>query len=313
MKYTNKHNIPKAMVEAISKNTYDLNKLDPHIISVTSLINPPKIQLLKLRHNDEIEEDLGNNIFRLFGSAEHEVVGRINPDDRIIEKRFYIDTTSWEIFDKEQFKEHYKKFPDRIYIAGKPDLYDEKEKSVEDWKITSVYAIKDGAKDEWEEQINSYCWFIRKLKLKVKKLRINTILRDWRTSESKRIKDYPPIPYKSVIIPIWSSKDQQKFIEKRLAFYLHSQKLPDNKIKICSPEERWRTEEVYATYKGRNKRALKLFGTKKEAKKFMKNYFLKHCEKLKLEKREAVDKRCLDYCSVNIFCNYYKKNYEEEN
>ena len=30
-----------------------------------------------------------------------------------------------------------------------------------------------------------------------------------------------------------------------------------------------------------------------------------------LEERKSVDRRCVDYCLVNKWCNYYRENYEE--
>ena len=120
MKYTNKFGLPQSIVDAIQKDTYDVNRIDPNVISVTTLIKPPRIRQLTLRHWDEIEEDVSSNVWRLLGSAIHTVLERVDDKGRVIEKRL-----REEIGGK--------------VVTGRPDLYGEKEKVITDYKITSCW------------------------------------------------------------------------------------------------------------------------------------------------------------------------------
>lgn len=288
MRYTNRHNLPTSLKEAIKKETYDLPKLTRTTISVSGLNMPPRIRQLQLRHWNEIETDYSDNIWMLLGSAVHEVLGRINKKGRIIEERFTEPIVGFK-------------------ISGKPDLYDKEEKTVEDYKITSVWAVK-GEKPEWEQQLNCYAWFLRRLKYEVRALYINAILRDWNRSGLKYDPLYPPIPFKRVEVPLWSFGRQDQYIKERLQLHISESKKPDNKLVLCTPKERWATTQKYAVIKGKNKRATRVFETKKDAEDF-RHHLFGNGDRSRIEDRPGLDLRCKSYCSVANFCEYYKKTY----
>ena len=52
MRYTNKHNIPKEIVRAIHNDSYSRGDAE---ISVTGLLQPPRINLLRKKHDEKIE------------------------------------------------------------------------------------------------------------------------------------------------------------------------------------------------------------------------------------------------------------------
>ena len=54
MKITNKHNLPELVVNALTFDTYSRGESD---ISITQLIDSPRISLLERQHSDEIEQD----------------------------------------------------------------------------------------------------------------------------------------------------------------------------------------------------------------------------------------------------------------
>ena len=57
-----------------------------------------------------------------------------------------------------------------------------------------------------------------------------------------------------------------------------------------------------------SKTALRVLDTEEEAN----NYISLHGGDY-IEKRPGLDKKCMDYCSVCNFCNYYKENVEGKN
>ena len=218
MKYTNNFQLPQHMVEAIVQNTYDLAQNDPTTISITTMINPPRIRQLTLRHWADLEEDASSGMWRLLGSAVHEVMQRIDTKNRLIEERL-----------REKIM--------GITVAGRPDLYEEP--FINDYKITSVWAVKF-EKSEWVDQINCYAWFIRKLGFPVEQGFINAILRDWRSSEAKKYKGgYPPIPFKVIPVEIWKFGKQDDYVHDRIALHLNSETDTDEELPLCTDKERW--------------------------------------------------------------------------
>ena len=223
MIWTNKFNLPDSVAEAIKKNTYDVSRTDQNIISVTSLIGSPRIRQLTVRHWFNMTEDVSSGIWRLLGSAVHEVMGRISEDNRLIEERL-----SEEV--------------DGMIVTGKADIYDAKTESIQDFKVTSVYKVKTDVED-WENQLNCYAWLCRKAGFTVKKLFVNAILRDWSKGQSKRQKNYPPFAYKKLDIPLWTLKKQEKYIKERVKIHKEAASKADKDLPLCSDEERWSNEK----------------------------------------------------------------------
>ena len=67
---TNKFGLPKPF-ENIAKNpSYSKGKAH---ISATSLLNSPKIVTLLKKYDDELEQDVSDMIWSIFGSAVHKI------------------------------------------------------------------------------------------------------------------------------------------------------------------------------------------------------------------------------------------------
>jgi hypothetical protein len=219
MIYTNRNGLPKHLEEAIMKNTYDISKNDPNIISVTTLISPPRIRQLMLRHWDFLEEDVSDRLWALLGSSVHSVMERIGGDNRLIEERIAEDVMG-------------------IKVSGKSDLYDGADCSINDYKVTSTYAVKMD-KDEWVAQLNTYAWLFRKTGFVVNKANINAILRDWQRSKVGKWKDYPTQPFKTIPIELWDFQKQTDYVIDRVAEHLNAVNLADDDLPLCTEKERW--------------------------------------------------------------------------
>ena len=217
MKYTNNHDLPKHVVEAIVKNTYDVARDDMSVISMTQLINPPRIRVLSTRHWAELEEDVADNLWRLFGNTIHSVMERISQSGRFIEERLKEPVMG-------------------MTVVGRPDLFEEP--VINDYKFTSVWAV-NYEKIEWVHQINGYSWFFRKSGFTVEKGFINAFLRDWRKSEAAKYKSYPKIPFKLIPVEIWPFKKQDDFVNERLSLHIDAQAKSDEDLPVCTEKERW--------------------------------------------------------------------------
>jgi hypothetical protein len=59
MRWTNKYNLPEPVVSAVMNDDYNAGKSD---ITVTQLVAPPRITVLKQKYKDQIVEDSGGPI-----------------------------------------------------------------------------------------------------------------------------------------------------------------------------------------------------------------------------------------------------------
>ena len=140
MKITNELGLPEPLVDAVRNDGYTKGNAD---FSVTGLIAPPHQSKLMKDHGPKITEDVSERIWSLFGQSVHAIIERSVKDGTgkyEIERRLYT-----EVMGKR--------------ISGQMDLYDVERKAIQDWKVTSVWSVKDDSyKGDWEKQLNIYRW-----------------------------------------------------------------------------------------------------------------------------------------------------------
>ena len=296
MRLTNRYNMPQSFVTLVESLIYDPRESDPNRISITTLINNPRVRLLTLQHWDEIEEDVSNHLWRIMGNAVHYVMAKIE-DNKEKSKNQLIETKIIEVVDG-------------LTIVGKLDLYDGNLKSIEDYKFTSVFSAQMGEHDDWENQLNPYAWLLRKSGFVVEKAYINAILKDWRKSETLRYDDYPPIPFKRIPVKLWDFDKQQAYVEERVRLYKLAMSQPIEKLPICSDTERWYEPGKYAIYKNENKTATRLLDTPETAAQYMAEVQAKDTKSTyRIDHRPGLDRKCTNYCLANKYCSYWKEKY----
>jgi hypothetical protein len=289
---TNKYGLPRAIVEIISRDEYDY-KDDFMNISVSSLIDSPKIRRLKQLHAGEITEDVSDKIWLFFGIMGHKVMQDVSLNDRIMEVRFSEKIGDWT-------------------LTGKPDLFDTETKILHDYKVTSVWSyIFASEKKSYENQLNIYAYLLRGQGHKPVKLQNDLILRDWRKSEYRKSPDtYPIVGYAQLIQKQWDDKEAESYINERLALHLTANNSNPDDLQ-CSPEERWERKGDWAVFSFKKDGALKeradrKFDTEPEAK----EYADKNTNATVIKERKGTDARCSGgYCDFCNYCNYYKDNY----
>ncbi len=293
MRLTNTYNLPQSFVDVINKLTYDITTSDPNRLGVTTLINPPRTRILSVRHWKEMEEDVSNHIWRVTGNAYHYVLSNIKDEKN--KSRMVEEKITQEV--------------DGMTVVGKMDLYDaDAGFSVEDYKITSVWSLSFGDKEDWIKQLNCYAWLLRKKDIRVDKAYINAILRDWRKNEVFKYNDYPKIPFIRKEIPLWTFEEQEDFVNERVIIYKDAMPLADDELPICSATERWQKQTKFAVYKNQNKTASRVLDTDESAKKWIKAN-VKAKDEARVVERTGVDLKCTEYCTVNKFCSFWKENY----
>jgi hypothetical protein len=278
MRLTNHANLPAAIVNAVKNDPYDAGACD---ISVTKLIGPPQIRVLERKHRDELEEDVSDRIWSLIGQIGHGILERAETA-ALTEQRLFADINGWRL--SGQF--------DRLTIDDDGTL--------SDYKFTSVWAVADGAKPEWEAQLNVLRWLAAENGYPViRQLSIIAILRDWSKGKAKQGEPYPQHQVKVVPVRLWSLEDARQYIQARIALHklaeeceAHSDPLPR-----CTEEERWEKPTTFAVRKPGRKTAIKLYDNEDDA--------LAHVNTVPLgyvEYRQGESVRCADYCAVAPFC-----------
>lgn len=278
--------IPKWLEECLIKTNerYSKGKSD---FSTTELISPPMIVRLKKENDVEIDPISYLNSFT--GTSVHNQIEKmLESDDKyIVEERYYCDIE----VDGKTYK-----------ISGQIDLYEKESKKMYDHKNTSIFKVTQPDHEEYEQQLNINRYILHQNGIECESLHISAFPVDWRKSESKNKPDYPEIRYKTLDIPMWSLDKTLKFIKDRI------RKHTAENVSICSEKERWKTKDVYAVKNPKRKTAVKLHYNEVDAYKHVlklggKPYYVEH--------REGEDKRCEEYCIVNMFCPYYKEKLEK--
>jgi len=292
VKYTNKHNVPQEIINAVHNDSYSRGKAT---ISATGLLQPPRIRLLAQEHYEELTIDISDEIWKLLGQSVHTILERANEEneDTITEQRMYAIVKDWT-------------------ISGQTDSIDIKNNILKDYKITSAWsivsALQDGKKD-WEQQLNIYAYLYKQNTGKtIDQLNIIAIARDWNRNQYLRSGgDYPPSPITVLNIDLWSDEEQQAFIEERVSIHQEAevQYLINDELPLCTDEERWRRKDTYRVEKKGRKTAVRVLDTREEADEYIGGH--KDSKLLKVVEAKGECVRCANYCDVAEFCNQHNE------
>jgi hypothetical protein len=273
MKVTNKHNLPQAMENFAKKMQ---RKPVEGRIGITRLIGPPLIPHYLLKEWDNLSVDVSELIWAINGTAVHKVLEGAGDDNSFIEEKLTAERGG-------------------VTISGIADLW--KDRTIEDYKNTSVYAVMNVVKPEWKHQLFGGAWLFKQHGFDTDKGRIHAILRDWsRARYLREAKDgYPPVPFKTIEVEIPPYEVLEDYIHQRLE--VHKNPLGN----ICTDEERWAKGGKFALMKKGRKKAVKLFESEGDLKKHSpfgdKDPFY-------IEERPKEYVRCQDYCPVREVCEY---------
>jgi hypothetical protein len=277
---TNKFNIPQTFVNVVKRPTYSKGRAN---LSVTQLINSPKIVALTQTHQDELEEDVADMVWSIFGSAVHTVLEHGKDDNHIVEARLHAQLDGW-------------------HISGAIDLQIETPEGIQirDYKTTSAWATMND-KVEWEQQLNIYAWLVEKVRnVKVLDLGIVAIVRDWNRRDAANREGYPEAPIKELPIKLWSYEDREAFVLDRIAQHSACEFSMETgeALPPCTPAQMWEKPTVYAIRKKGGVRAKSLHETPEAAEEALaglgKDY--------ELDVRLGERTRCANFCSVNQWC-----------
>ena len=271
--------LPKWLQRVIEEtgNAYTKGKSD---FSTTELISPPLIRKLMKEHKDELEVLPEDQLASFFGTGCHNQIENIfdlideDQKEYIVEERMYAEINDY-------------------VIGGQIDLYVVEDEELWDHKFTSIYKLMSGDHFDYEAQLNINRWLLHQNGYNVKRLFISGFPLDWRKSDSRNREDYPNSRFKPLEFPLWKLGDTEEFIRERIA--LHTSESPP----VCTEKERWKKTDTWAVMKFKQKRAVKLCNSMREAEQYAgaDNY---------IEFREGKNLRCEEYCPVNKWCAFYR-------
>jgi hypothetical protein len=282
MKLTNVHNLPDTIINVIKRPQYTKGKSN---LSMTELLNSPRIVQLKRKHWDDLTEDAAGMVWSLFGTALHNILEHGKDDHHIVEERVFAEI-------------------DGMTISGAIDLQEVEEDGIilSDYKTTSAWAVLN-EKQDWHNQLNGYAFLVEKTKgVTVKKLQIVAIIRDWSSREAKTKEGYPQAPIVVIDIPLWSFEDREQYIRSRIT--LHNEAFfemeTEGDIAACTPDEMWEKPTTWAVKKDGGVRAKSVHDSLQEAEIALpeKGYHIEH--------RQGERTRCESFCQVAAFCSQHK-------
>ena len=287
MKLTNKHGIPDTFLNVLKRPTYSKGKAH---LSATQLLNSPKIVALTKKFEDELEQDVSDMVWSIFGTAIHGVLEHGKDDNHIVEERLHTTFDGWRISGA----------IDLQIVTGQDTI------SIRDYKTTSAWAVMN-EKIEWEQQLNIYAWLVETCKLKiVDSIGIVAIIRDWSRREAAKNPDYPQSPVKEIPINLWPYQQREDFISERISkhseceFHMET----DEELPPCTPEEMWEKPTTFALKKKGGVRAIKVYETMEDAE--------RACDEKvhEIEVRLGSRTRCESFCPVNNYCQQWR-DYQE--
>lgn len=296
MKITNKLNLPKQLVELVNNNY----KPTLHQYSCTTILKPTRQIILERRYNDEIEQDVSDMCWMIFGIAVHSVIENSQEEEgQFKEEKLKVDLGK------------YWKELEGYYLSGRSDLMDLLEKEIVDWKTCSAWKVIYKDFEDWRKEMLIYAWMVKDMGFDIDKAKAIAFIKDHNKTKSKTDSQYPKLP-------IWVEKfkfnqkqfdEIKKFIYNKFIELKKYEDVPDNELPMCSMEERWNDGNKYIVIKKGNKRATKIHETLEKAQKHLDNLEKDYPNVYEIQERLGEDKKCLEYCSCCEFCDYYKEKY----
>ncbi len=289
MTLTNRFNLPEPFVAAVSSDDYERGDSE---YTSTELIRPSRILAYARKYDDVMSEDASERVWRFQGQTKHVVLERIAKADP---KRYIVEHRFEAIMPGTGAK-----------ISGKIDLFDRQEKTLFDWKETSVWKFMIGDAEEWEQQANINLFLMRHNGWHPEKLVNIAILKDWKAREARfsRKPDYPKCAVHVMPLPMWSIEQAQEYINGRVLKHRAEMLNPP----VCNKKERWQRDASFAVMRTDRKRAIRLYQNKDQAEaamiQGMKAAPPGDAKKFFIEERAAEPVRCLDFCPVQLQCDF---------
>ncbi len=285
MNLTNDMGLPQPFVDAATSDHEYTQKR----YSVTSVLKGTRESILQRRHDGEIEQDVSDMVWAIFGSAVHGILERSQETESQLKE-------NWLSVD----------MGDGYELSGIFDLYDDSTGVVTDYKTATAWKVVFGEFDDWKRQTLCYVWMLRQIGFeKAHRGEIVAMLKDHSKTKAKADHTYPQHPVYRIG---WDFTDEEleecgKALKEKFEEIRRCEQLPDDELPMCTEEERWHKADKWAVMKEGRKSAVKLYDSEQEAQERAD----KEGEKFYVEHRPGDDPKCRDYCSACEFCAHYRE------
>lgn len=223
MKITNKKNLPAPLLAAAHIDEYSKGEAD---VSVTELISPPRIRLLRQAFPDQEQLDVEQMLNPILGTAFHKLMEKGEEPGTIKELRLFHEVLGWIVSGQ----------IDRVEWNGK-------RATIRDYKVSAGRKVTETLErgGEWAWQLNAYGLLFEKTYGTFPKMEIITLIRDYREYEKKFTSPIQVIPIKRI-------HKFEDILEARVKVFQDAQQGYDEHgtIPRCTDEDRWRGEDKYA-------------------------------------------------------------------
>jgi hypothetical protein len=286
VKITNVNGLPEPLVRAVSRHAREHL---PNHISVTELIQPPQLRALARKYDSELSEDASDRIWALLGTLLHQALEQHAQGLANLISEGFLETQilDWTVVGHYDLSE--------MLLEGE---------LLTDYKLTSIWAIKDGVKPEWTAQLNLYAELLRRSGRPVTALQLTAIGRDWSLQKARFDSQYPQQQVQSFDVELWAKDKASEYLETRVRLHQYAQWY--GKWPQCSEEERWARPTQWALMKKGQKRAVKLYDSLTAAER---NRGALHY----IQERPGESVRCASYCPVSSHCPQWAKLNQNNN
>ena len=251
---TNKTNIPEVFARAC--------EIDRHRtygdISVTGLIDAPQPRYLKATNN--IEEDVADRLWMLFGTAMHHIVERAEIGNARARQLIDAVITMEELSDENIIKDpkfgserlksaaQYLRdlakacFPEAfnskdliektmsvwiktdigsLELSGTVDKFESEPGILTDYKLTSTWGyVYEESKKKWYAQQNTYAWMLRELGYTVNEAKISALFKDWSAVNLLKNKNYPKSMVMDIPVKLYPHDQMTEYVKERAKIHL---------------------------------------------------------------------------------------------
>jgi hypothetical protein len=282
MKFSHLDTLPKVIQRAIIEDDYDRGPMTD--ISVTELIDSPRIFALKRLYKEYIVEDARNQIHSIIGRAVHKYLQGYARGTDVAEQRLYATI-------------------DGIVLSGSMDIQEESDGgiTISDYKTWKVDKLKY-PHDDLEKQLNAYAYLAEANGKKVTGLKGIIILKDWSMAKAKSGLFYPQSPVEIIQVPLKGVSETDEWIRKRISTFRKYVEQLQSPTDRCTESERWGSDDKLLFKAG--KAPIQESDDLEETSTHEVNI-----QKLQLGATLKVgyDRRCAEYCPVADYCDQYKE------
>ena len=277
---SNKLGLPQPFVDAARNKRVVV----PNEYSCTTILKGTCEIILSRRHYAEIDEDVVDRVWAIFGTAVHSILERgTETPSQLKENAISVDVGKYK-------------------LTGIFDLYDDCTGTVVDYKTAGTIKYQKQDFEDYRRQTLIYCWMLRQIGFDAHRAEIVMILRDWVKTKAKFDADYPDCQVQKVTFEFTDNDFEsiEHFIKEKFSVIDFASKLPDKQLIPCDKTERWHKDDSWAVVKDGNKKAYRVFYSEEEADELAMAMSAKG--KYHVEFRPGEDTKCEHYCAVRKWC-----------